>query len=77
MLISGELTCTKCNDIIEWEYIIPQKLGSEPLQAETLDEYKAHPTKQCKLSENEYLFRVRCKHCDALNEFIYYSERYL
>lgn len=77
MFISGNITCKKCNNIIEWEYIVPQKLGLEPLQAEMLNKDKAHPVKKCKLSDNEYLFRLRCKHCDTLNEFTYYSERYL
>lgn len=77
MLITGTLKCSKCNNNIDWEYIVPQKLGVEPLQAERLDDNKAHPYKHHQTSKNEYLLRVRCKHCDALNEFTYYSERYL
>lgn len=77
MLITGTLKCSKCNSNIDWEYIVPQKLGVEPLQAERLNEDKVHPYKHHRISENEYLFRVRCKHCDALNEFTFYSERYL
>lgn len=77
MLITGTLKCLKCNNDIDWEYIVPQKLGVEPLQVERLDNNKAHPYKRHRISDNEYLFRVRCKHCDALNEITYYSERYL
>lgn len=77
MLITGTLKCSKCNGNIDWEYIVPQKIGVEPLQAEQLDNNKAHPYKYHQTSKNEYLLRVRCKHCDVLNEFTYYSERYL
>lgn len=77
MLITGTLKCSKCNNDIDWEYIVPQKLGVEPLQAERLDDNKVHPYKYHQTSKNKYLLRVRCKHCDALNEFTYYSERYL
>lgn len=77
MLITGTLNCSKCNKDINWEYIVPQKLGVERLQAESLDQNKAHPIKQRRISDNEYLFRVRCKYCNTLNEFTYYSERYL
>lgn len=77
MLITGTLKCSKCNDNIEWEYIVPQKLGVQFFQVERLDSNKAHPYKLHRISENEYLFGVRCKHCDALNEFNYYSEQYL
>ena len=77
MLITGTFKCSKCNSNIDWEYIVPQKLGVEPLQAERLNKDKVQPYKHHRVSENEYLFRVRCKHCDALNEFTYYSERYL
>lgn len=77
MLITGILKCSKCNNDINWEYIVPQKLGVERLQAESLDKNKVHPVKLRRISENEYLFKVRCRHCDTLNEFTYYSERYL
>ena len=77
MLITGTLKCSKCSSDIKWEYIVPQKLGVEPLQIERLDDNKSHPYKHNRISENEYLLRVRCKSCDALNEFQYYSERYL
>lgn len=77
MLIAGTLKCSKCNNSIDWEYIVPQKLGVEPLQVERLDNDKVHPYKHCRISKNEYLFRVRCKYCNTLNEFTYYSERYL
>lgn len=77
MLITGTLKCSKCNNDIDWEYIVPQKLGVERLQVERLNDNKAHPYKHRRISENEYLFRVRCKQCDTLNEFTYYSERYL
>mgnify|MGYP000491615260 CR=1 FL=1 len=62
MLITGTLKCSKCNRNIEWEYIVPQKLGNEPLQTERLDNNKAHPYKHHMINENEYLLRVRCKH---------------
>ena len=42
MLITGTLKCSKCNKDIDWEYIVPQKLGVEPLQAESLNDNKAH-----------------------------------
>lgn len=58
MLITGTLKCSKCNNDIEWEYIVPQKLGVEPLQVERLDSNKAHPYKYHRISENEYFFRV-------------------
>lgn len=77
MLISGILECTKCNKTNEWEYIVPQKLGTEPLQVERLDDNKIHPIKKYRLSETEYLLQCRCKYCDALNQFTYHSERYL
>ena len=77
MLITGTLKCSKCNNDIDWEYIVPQKLGVEYLQAESLDDNKAHPYKHRRICENEYIFRVRCKHCNTLNGFTYYSERYL
>ncbi len=77
MLISGTIKCTKCNNINEWEYIVPQKLGQEKLEVEKLDSNKIHPIKKDKLSKQEYLFQCRCKYCDALNQFIYCSERYL
>lgn len=76
MLISGQHKCKCCNSIIEWEYIVPQRLGSQ-LQVERLDNKKAHPIKIDRLSDNEYVFQTRCKLCDNLNEFTYYSERYL
>ena len=77
MLITGKIKCSKCNRDVDWEYIVPQKLGVEPLQAERLNDNKAHPYKHRRINENEYLLRVRCKNCDMLNEFTYYSERYL
>ena len=77
MLLTGTLICENCKSNIEWEYIVPQKLSEEFLQAETLDESKAHPVRMCKMNENEYLLRLRCKNCDSVNEFIIYSERYL
>ena len=69
MLISGELECTKCNKTNKWEYIVPQKLGAEPLQVERLDDNKVHPIRRSKLSETEYLLQCRCKYCDALNQW--------
>lgn len=77
MLITDTLKCSKCNSNIDWEYIVPQKLRVEPLQAERLKDNKSHPYKHHRISEKEYLLKVRCKHCDTLNEFTYYSERYL
>lgn len=77
MLISGTIKCTRCNNFNEWEYIVPQKLGEEPLQAERLDDNKIHPVKKDRINEKEYLFQCRCKYCDMLNQFTYYSERYL
>ena len=57
MLITDTLKCSRCNSNIDWEYIVPQKLGVEPLQAERLDNNKAHPYKHHRISENEYLDR--------------------
>lgn len=77
MKISGKLICVECNSIMEWEYILPQKIGVEPLQVETLDDNKYHPVKKKRLNENEYILQLRCKECGKVNQFQYYSERYL
>jgi hypothetical protein len=74
MLISGEITCSKCNNIIEWEYLVPQRLSSRTLQVDKLDKSKVRPTKLSKTDTNEYTFECRCKKCDALNRFTYYTE---
>lgn len=75
MLITGEHECEYCGFKIEWEYVVPQH-WAQP-QVQKIDTKKAHPQKIGEPHKNSYLFQVRCKHCDKLNTFTYYSERIL
>ena len=77
MVISDKFKCKNCNSIIEWERILPQKLGSGTLHVDYLDENKHHPKVKTKLQNNEYLLSVRCKNCDSINEFTYKTDKRL
>lgn len=75
MLITGEYECEYCGSKIEWEYIIPQQ-WTHP-QVQRINTKIAHPQKIGEPHKNLYLFQIRCKHCDNINNFTYYSERKL
>lgn len=75
MKITGTHICKNCNRNIEWEHVVPQHWGSP--QVEQIDIQKAHPINVTKIDENEYSLQIRCKKCDTLNDFTYYTERRL
>lgn len=69
MKISGNIECEKCKSKIGWEYIVPQHISSRVIDVEMIDNRLAHPTKIEKKDDTTYIFKVRCKKCDAINLF--------
>lgn len=69
MKINGNIECEKCKSKIEWEYLVPQHISSGIIDVEMIDNRLAHPTKVEKKDNTIYIFKVRCKKCDAINFF--------
>lgn len=75
MLISGIHTCEYCNTDIEWEYLVLQTIKSgTTIEFNRIDPKKVRPHIVDEFQDNKYLFRVRCKECGSLNEFVFQSE---
>ena len=69
MKITGSCFCQKCNSLINWEYIIPQKISTSTFAVEVENKNLHHPNKIKQIDNETYLFNVRCRNCDYLNKF--------
>lgn len=72
MIITGTHTCEHCNSDIKWEYQEVEIIRHGMiLDVDRIDKTKVRPQLLDKNENNKYLFRVRCKNCYGLNEFVY------
>lgn len=69
MKITDSCFYQKCNSLINWEYIVPQKISTPTFTVEVENKKFHHPNKIKQLDNETYLFNVRCKNCDHLNNF--------
>lgn len=77
MLIHEITQCSRCKQEIKWFYPIPNKIsdGIPVAYSHPKDEVSAY--RKRRLSESEYLFEIKCNHCNHINELIYQSDKYL
>ena len=60
--INGTIICEQCEELIEWEYIIPQHISSPYLDVVKIDSKKVYVRQ---IAPNK--FCIRCPHCDNIN----------
>lgn len=72
--IQGTHTCPNCEEVIEWEYIIPININSPRFDCEHYDFTKAAVKRLNSIHERPWKFSVQCKNCRVVDIFEYNEE---